>query len=324
MAKPTKNANLERTARLLNLVPYLLAHQGIAVSELSAIFAVSETELLEDLNTLWMCGLPGYTPLELIDLSFDSGYVTIWNAETLQSPRSLSRDEALTLVLGLGYLKDEIEDSDRDLQLSLEGLIGKLTASFENAPLKKVHAGAATSALIRGAIEKAMLDRGVLTISYHSMARDVLTERVVHPLELRIDEGVEYLYAYCESSSGYRTFRLDRILSFTPSNSSVVPSFSDKPESQRKIRAEIEVHSRLRDAFERFHAPMEATSTAGFPTIFAEGFNSDWLVREIMSFGGELDLQLPTVERAKVLARSERTLMAYEVPLGPLVGHFLR
>src|SRR5665647_333696 len=110
MARPPKNTNLERTARLLNLVPYLVAHQGVSVEKLAEEFDVSESQLLEDLNTLWMCGLPGYTPLELIDLSFDSGYVTIWNAETLQQPRSLSRDEALTLVLGLGYLSDEIEE----------------------------------------------------------------------------------------------------------------------------------------------------------------------------------------------------------------------
>jgi hypothetical protein len=32
---------------------------------------VENEVIIDDLNTLWMCGLPGYTPLELIDLAFD-------------------------------------------------------------------------------------------------------------------------------------------------------------------------------------------------------------------------------------------------------------
>jgi len=311
MVKPAKNSNLERTARLLNLVPYLVAHQGISVEELAEEFNVSESQLLEDLNTLWMCGLPGYTPLELIDLSFDSGYVTIWNAETLQQPRSLSRDEALTLVLGLGYLLDEIEGKDTILSSALDGLIVRLTDSFDAAPLSKVHAGAATSAALRGSIDRAVSDRGVVTISYHSLARDVVTERIVHPLELRIEDEVEYLFAYCESSAGYRTFRLDRILTIGPAQSRPEARHFKEPMPERTISAVIAVGSRLRDAYERFRVPLGVGE--GVQTITAQGFSSDWLVREIMSFGGEVRLQSPAIERDMVRARAEQALLAYGI-----------
>lgn len=309
MARPPKNTNLERTARLLNLVPYLVAHQGVSLENLAEEFDVSESQLLEDLNTLWMCGLPGYTPLELIDLSFDSGYVTIWNAETLQQPRSLSRDEALTLVLGLGYLSDEIEEKDATLSSALDGLIEKLTESFDAAPPSKVHAGAATSAAIRGSLNRAISDRGLLAISYHSMARDVVTERIVHPLEFRSEEEVEYLFAYCESSTGYRTFRLDRILGIAPTQSQPVARPTEEPVQTRSIVAEIAVASRFRDAYERFRVPLGVGE--GVQTITAQGFSSDWLVREIMSFGGEVCLQSPVIERDMVRARAEQALLAY-------------
>ena len=74
MAK-TQSTPVEKAARLLDLVPFISTHQGIALNELAEEFNLSESELLSDLNTLWMCGLPGYTPLELIDLEFESGYV---------------------------------------------------------------------------------------------------------------------------------------------------------------------------------------------------------------------------------------------------------
>jgi len=83
------SAPLLRTARLLDLVPYLHANQGISLDELAEDFGVSTSQIQSDLTTLWMCGLPGYTPLELMDLEFDSGFVTIRNAKTLSRPRTL-------------------------------------------------------------------------------------------------------------------------------------------------------------------------------------------------------------------------------------------
>ena len=80
------SAPLERTARLLDLVPYISSHQGISVKELASVFEVTQPQMINDLTTLWMCGLPGYTPLELMDLDFDSGFVTISNAPTLSKP----------------------------------------------------------------------------------------------------------------------------------------------------------------------------------------------------------------------------------------------
>ena len=71
------SAPLERTARLLDLVPYINSHQGIALKDLAAVFDVSNAQMINDLTTLWMCGLPGYTPLELMELDFESGYVNI-------------------------------------------------------------------------------------------------------------------------------------------------------------------------------------------------------------------------------------------------------
>ena len=73
-------------------------------------FDVSQSQMVADLTTLWMCGLPGYTPLELMDLSFESGFVTIHNAETLAHPRTLSDEESIALLLGLDVRLSRAQD----------------------------------------------------------------------------------------------------------------------------------------------------------------------------------------------------------------------
>ncbi|MEY4061912.1 MAG: hypothetical protein RL602_543, partial [Actinomycetota bacterium] len=109
------SAPLERTARLLDLVPYINSHQGISLKELSSVFGVSQSQMVNDLTTLWMCGLPGYTPLELMDLDFETGYVTINNADTLSKPRSINFDEGVALLLGLDLLRSSIQSDRADL-----------------------------------------------------------------------------------------------------------------------------------------------------------------------------------------------------------------
>jgi len=59
-----------RLARLLNMVPFFLANPGLSAAEAAQELGVSTATLMTDLNQLWMCGLPGYGPGDLIDLSF--------------------------------------------------------------------------------------------------------------------------------------------------------------------------------------------------------------------------------------------------------------
>ena len=67
----------DRVPRLLTVVPYLLAHPGVRVADAAAEFGVSETQMRRDLELLWMCGLPGYGPGDLVDLSFSGDTVTV-------------------------------------------------------------------------------------------------------------------------------------------------------------------------------------------------------------------------------------------------------
>ena len=71
------NASQERLPRLLALVPYLIARPGIALDDAAADFGVTARQLRKDLELLWMCGLPGYGPGDLIDLSFEGDTISV-------------------------------------------------------------------------------------------------------------------------------------------------------------------------------------------------------------------------------------------------------
>ena len=59
-----------RLVRLLNMVPYFQANPSVSYAKAAADLGVNRKQLEQDLNQLWMCGLPGYTPGDLIDFEF--------------------------------------------------------------------------------------------------------------------------------------------------------------------------------------------------------------------------------------------------------------
>jgi proteasome accessory factor C len=300
---------LEKVARLLDLVPYISTHQGVALSELAAEFGVSESELLSDLNTLWMCGLPGYTPLELIDLEFESGYVSIRNAEVLQKVRLLTKDELVILLIGLDLLTQSIDSQRADLlhaiaalQTKIKIIIGDI-ATF--API--------VNSSYRATVLNAIASRKNLQISYHSLIRDELTNREITPIELMVDHGYEVLQAYCHQVGAYRTFRLDNIADI--SISGVQQPLSEPPRDDEAFQMEIEISKRIRSTLERFRiaVPLEGSARSGKYT--AVSFSQDWLIRSAMSTLAATEVLAPPSSRVELARRCRKTLDLYESAL---------
>lgn len=313
MNKNSTSSGLERTERLLDLVPYLATHQGIPIEELAREFDVTTAQLTEDLYTLWMCGLPGYTALELMDLSFDTGYVSISNAETLSRPRTLNRDEVLALILGLEALQGDADANHIKLGETISHLVTKLIGFLDISVQQKVQAGTSALSKERGVIEKAIAARGLVAISYHSISRDEVSRRVIHPLEFSTLNEIDYVLAYCELTAGYRTFRLDRIVDAQPSGSggATAPRI-DSVQAGEKLPITLKVASRLRDVVERFNLDIATQTLVSRKNLKVESFTADWAIREIMSFGGEVSLETPQELRGSLQERATRALNAYQ------------
>lgn len=71
-ARRTPESATDRLSRLLTMVPWLVNRQGIDLAEAAAGLGVSERQLEDDLQLLFMCGY-GQMPDELIDAQWEAG-----------------------------------------------------------------------------------------------------------------------------------------------------------------------------------------------------------------------------------------------------------
>jgi proteasome accessory factor C len=206
----------ERLGRLLSLVPYLLDRPGIRIADAAGDLGVSAEQLRDDLELLFVCGLPGYGPGDLIDMALDDDTVTITYDAGLDRPLRLTADEALALVVALRALSEVPGLGASD---ALERALAKLETA----------AGAAAEDTGRVAVQmhpdlpfrdeaatlravSAALDHGrALRITYYTAGRDETTDRVVDPMRLLLVQGRTYLEAWCRRAEAVRRFRLDRI-----------------------------------------------------------------------------------------------------------------
>lgn len=296
---------VERAARLLDLVPFISTHQGISIRELAQEFDLTDSELLSDLNTLWMCGLPGYTPLELIDLEFESGYVSIRNAEILQTVRLLTKQELVIILLGLDILHESLTSTRPDLVTAIENLIAKI---------RKIVGDVASAAPIvdsgqRAVISQAIDSRRDLEISYHSTIRDVITTRRVTPLDVAVDFGFEVLNAYCHTASAFRTFRLDNMKSVT-----LIDSSADIPknQSESEFNWRLQITSRLRTSLERFREVPGDRPADKEITVDVKSFSQDWLLRSALSTLGSVEVKTPQAARTSIAKACREAIELYE------------
>lgn len=203
MAEPLE----DRFRRLLLMVPYVLRHPGVEVKEICRRFAVTRTQLVADLNLLFVCGLPGYGPGDLIEAYVDGGQVWIRMADYFSRPLRLTPAEGLLLYAGARALAaagagdDALDRAMRGLEEALgPDALARVTVELQ---------GSAELAAIREALDR----RRRLHVVYYAHSKDETTERDVDPWGLFVSGGRWYLLGWCHRVNDERIFRVDRMRS---------------------------------------------------------------------------------------------------------------
>ncbi len=208
----------DQVTRLLALAPYLQTRGEVPLNQVAADFGVSPAQMLRDLRVLFMCGLPGYGPGDLIDINVEAleddpdGLVRVDNAEFLARPLRLGSNEASALIVALHALLDASPAGSREV---VERTLAKLedAATAGSTPLVDVHLPRSgpsvdgTWSALGAAIEANRQAR----LDYYVPTRDETTQRVVDPIAVIRSEGRSYLDAWCHLADDRRLFRLDRI-----------------------------------------------------------------------------------------------------------------
>jgi len=301
-----KKLSDNQVSRLLDLVPYLTLNQGVALEKIASDFNTTKSAVLDDLNTLWMCGLPGYTPLELIDLSFETGYVSIRNADVLSSPRKLSDSEVAALILGLSIIRGSLPSSSTHALL-IDDLVQKLSVKTRVVAPKNISVNVLPE--VREVIFSSLKTGENVKISYHSVSRDEVSSRNITPLRVFSEGNTEHVYSFCESSEDFRVFRLDRISQAeSTGNKRVLPLPQSAPETNEELR--MKVHGNLRKISEIFNL-RDDTELKPEDEVVSNVFSTEWAIRTICSLLGTAEVLEPLNIRELVVSRAQKALNQY-------------
>ena len=310
---------VDHLPRLLALVPWLLAHPNTPVGDVAREFGITEEQVRADLNLLWMCGLPGYGPGDLMDVVWEGDRVSLSNADTIARPLRLTTDEALALVAALRAL------------LGVPGLVD--TSDVESALAKlEAAAGDAVGDEVAVAVDSAAdptivaTVRGALTagrrvhLTYWVPARDEATERDVDPIRVFTKDGRPYLVGWCHLVDDVRTFRLDRALAATQLDAAAeVPAevrqraldaglFRPAPDD-RQVTLELDPAARW--VADYYPCEEVVERDGGGATGRLRARDDGWVRRLVLGLAGQVRVVEPPEVAADVRSAAEAALAGY-------------
>jgi proteasome accessory factor C len=264
------------------------------------------------LNLLWVCGLPGYSHLELIDVQFDGGYISISNADPLSRPRKLTYEESSALIVALNSLLLNVENQSRE---QIVNLIAKLVKISERVdPIVSIDVSTLAKLPEIHLIDKAIIENLQLSIDYYSPTTDSLTSRVIAPLEYIEDSaGKRYVYAWCYGAEDFRQFKLERIHAVRETNEKAAKfDLPSKSVQSQRNSIELELNEKALWFAEEWGIQNLERNLAdqGFiGTVILH--NHEWAIRAVLALGGDLRIPKDALLKQEIAARAAAALANY-------------
>jgi proteasome accessory factor C len=194
----------DRLNRLLAILVYLARVGEARLEDLADRFSVSPSELLHDLELAACCGVPPYTPDQLIDLLIDEDRVVAEGLRELAHPRRFTPEEGLALAVAARAL---LAVPGADHEGDLASALGKLEAVLGSSRL----AVEVDSSPALGPLRAAVASGEQVEIDYFGASATESSTRLVDPYQVVVREGKSYLDAWCHKANGLRRFQIDRV-----------------------------------------------------------------------------------------------------------------
>ena len=209
------------------MLPWVIAHPGADVGEVCTRFGYTRKELARDLAAVFVSGLPGYGPGDLMVAYIDGDEVVVDLADYFARPVRLTAAEGLALLAAGMALA-----SSGAAPAALETAVTKLAAVLvpDDGTLA---VGLPTPPDVAGVLSEAAAGGEVVQLTYTSLGRGETTVRAVEPWRVFSTLGNWYLSGYCRSSQGERVFRLDRIREVTRTEQRFTPPAEAPPAEVR-------------------------------------------------------------------------------------------
>ena len=328
-----------RLVRLLNMVPYFQANPRITFAEAASDLGVSTRQLRDDINQLWMCGLPGYGPGDLIDFEFSGDTIDVTFSAGIDQPLRLTSPEATGLLVALRALAEVPGVVDPEAARSaiakiesaagtLSHASGSVSAEPQPAPAES-HAAATVREAVRA--EKA------LVIEYYSASRDQLSSRVVDPIRILLVGDHSYLEAWSREAEGVRLFRFDRIVDAGVLDERSAPPepVLQNPPDTSLFNPESETETRLPSATLRI-APEASWIVDYYPLRevreLPDGHfeaemtygTEEWMTRLVLGLGDVVTVLAPVELADRVRTAAQAAVSAYQTAMATVPAEVTR
>ncbi|CAN5577964.1 YafY family protein [soil metagenome] len=318
-----------RLVRLLNMVPYFQANPRITYAEAAADLGVSTKQLREDLNQLWMCGLPGYGPGDLIDFEFSGDTIEVTFSAGIDQPLRLTSPEATGLLVALRALVDVPGVVDpaaaRSAIAKIESAAGTIGAHASGSVSAEPEP-APVEDQVAAAVREAVRAGKALTIEYYSASRDALSSRTVDPVRVVLVGDYSYLEAWSREAEGVRLFRFDRIVDARALDELSVPpqpALQGPPDTSLFDADPALPSATLRVApsasWMLEYYPMRVLREApdGYCEAAMTYASEDWMTRLVLGFGSEVTVLAPEALAIRARDAASAALRAYSADPQP-------
>ncbi len=311
-----------RLVRLLNMVPYFQANPRVSWAEAAADLGVTRKQLQADINQLWMCGLPGYGPGDLIDFEFDDDTIKVTFSAGIDKPLRLNSSEASGLLVALRALADIPGVVDPAAALSaiakIEAAAGTTAAGDDGSSVTPDPPPRESDAV--AAVREALRRGQAISLEYYSASRDALTARVIDPIRVVLVGDHSYLEGWCRDAEAVRLFRFDRIVDARVLDEPAAPPKPavQSPPSTALFDADpslpsatLRVSPQAAWMLEYFPMRIGAELPDGYCEATMTYAAEDWMARQILGFGGDVTVLAPQSLADEVRTSAADALAAY-------------
>lgn len=222
------------------MLPWVIANPGTTVDEVCERFGYSRRELLADLDLVFVCGLPGYGPGDLMVAYVEGDEVVVDMADYFSNPVRLNPPEALGLLAAGLTLQ-----SSGQATPALERAVEKLSTALLPDPGAFEVVVESEPTLIQE-LRGAAAERRAVEIVYTSLSSGETTERTVEPWAVFASLGNWYLAGFCRRADAERLFRVDRIQSVVVTEEAIEPPATLPSPEVRFTPSEDSVYATIR------------------------------------------------------------------------------
>ncbi|MBF0575138.1 helix-turn-helix transcriptional regulator [Dysgonomonas sp. GY617] len=300
---------MNRLERISSILVQLQSRSVITAQQIADRFDISLRTVYRDIRTLEEAGIPIIGNVG-IGYSLVDGYKL--------PPLMFTREEAIAFLTAEKFIE---KMSDLQNVQSYKSGMSKIKAVLKYVEkdylsdvednisiLGKSDTGRELPTAITQCILKSISERIVMRISYSS--NENMSERDIEPIGCFYSQINWYMVAFCRLRNDYRSFRIDKINSFSLTDESFSKEHLSLPQYIEKYRLQKDIYEviiRVKSSdlitindYKYYHGWLKEEVEDDYTDIYFRIFNLEHFARWYLSFADIADVLQPAILQEKV------------------------